>query len=82
MAEQMGIMVYGTPEGWKAPTEKEYHKTKWLEWQLPTEVAKEASDFIKKRLKKFFKECQCESCQRNRAAKQENKKPRRSRVKK
>lgn len=71
------INVYSIPE----PTEEElaqrmddkalgivrYHKTTWLEWELPLEVEKKAERYIEKQLKKFLGKCQCENCKEKRA---------------
>lgn len=64
MALKHEVVVYGvflTPEEIK---EREtWHETEWLEWELPKEVEKAATKFIKAELKKFYKKCKCGRCQ-------------------
>lgn len=64
MAEQKAIMVYGNIQ--PPLTKKQFHGTTYLEYGIPKKLEKELTKMMNKRLKEFYKECNCESCKRRR----------------
>lgn len=63
MAETKPIQVYGcifTPEQEKERAK--WHKTTYLEWEIPQKLSKKLNDIIRKEIKEFEKKCKCGLC--------------------
>lgn len=69
MAVMHTVNVYGLPPDWKPPTKKEYHRTTYMEYEIPRSLKKELTKMVDKRLKQFYKECKCDSCKQRRKEK-------------
>lgn len=43
-----------------------YHKTTYLEWEIPVAIEKECGEFISKAWNNFEKTCKCDMCKETR----------------
>lgn len=69
MPKLIPVDCYKIREGFPILTKKQFHGTTYLEYEIPKSLEKKLSKIVEKRLKQFYKECNCDRCKQDRKLK-------------
>ena len=76
MATSVSIPMYGISDIWIKQKQEDakngivrFHANTWMEYNIPVALEKKLTKIVEKELRKFVRQCPCESCKQNRKRK-------------